>query len=269
VATLFAVELSAQGQEEAANLLVGTVFLVILTTVVFQGGLARYIGEYLDVIPMRVLIIGSGKVGRALATRLEDRGENVVLIEKDEAIVEAAREQGYTVHIGDGTDTDVLRSSGADNAKIVVAATGDDDANLLVSQLARSKFDVGDVIARANNPDNVEAFEELGVRTISSTMATAWAIDNEIERPAVANWMTDTGREGDVQEIEATADWLVGKSIREIGPELPEGVLVALVSRDGNIEVPTADFVVEKGDRITLLGGRDDVREAMKQCQAK
>jgi sodium/proton antiporter, CPA1 family (TC 2.A.36) len=77
VATLFAVELQAAGESEAATLLVGTVFLVIGSTVVLQGGFARQIAEHLDVIPMRVLIIGSGRVGREVAARLEDRGENV------------------------------------------------------------------------------------------------------------------------------------------------------------------------------------------------
>jgi len=275
VATLFAVELKNEanviGGEEAAlltaqaDILLGTVFLVIFVTAMLEGGLARTIAEKLDVIPMRVIIVGGGQVGRALATRLEDRGENVVIIERDEQIVERARNEGFTVEIGDGTDTDVLRSAGADNAKTVVAATGDDDANLLVSQLASSKFDVDRVIARANNPDNVEAFEDLGVRTISSAMATAWAIDNQIERPAIAHWMTDVGRSGDVQEVRVRNPDLLGKPVKEVGPMLPEACLIALVSGDDHedAEVPTADYVLQEGDMITLLGRRESVRDGM------
>ncbi|MFC6725747.1 NAD-binding protein, partial [Halobium palmae] len=266
VATLFAFELRAEGLPEAANLLVGTVFLVILITVVFEAGLARRIAEALDVIPMRVLVIGGGKVGRALAERLDNRGENVVLIENDPTIVEKARDRGFTVHVGDGTDTEVLRAAGAEKAKTVVAATGDDDVNLLVAQLAASKFDPETILARANNPDNVDAFEELGVRTISTTLATAQAIDNYIERPALANWMGQIGRNGDVQEIEVTSEDLIGHTVREIGPELPDGCLIALVARNGDAEVPDADFTLQEGDRITLIGRHESVREAMSWC---
>ena len=272
VATLFAVELriaaDAVGDPvlaERASILLGVVFLTILLTAVFEGGLARFIAEKLDVIPMRVIIVGGGQVGRALATRLEDRGENVVIIERDEQVVERNRNAGFSVEKGDGTDTDILRSAGAENAKTVVAATGDDDANLLVAQLASSKFGVDKIIARANNPDNVEAFEDLGVRTISSGMATAWAIDNQIERPAIAHWMTDIGRIGDVQEVEVLNGELIGKPVSEVGPMLPEACLIAQVSGDGHedAEVPTADYALQEGDMITLLGRKESVRAGM------
>jgi NhaP-type Na+/H+ or K+/H+ antiporter len=288
VATLFAVELRAQASElrteaesvagpesadllaeaavlsNQADILVGTVFLVILVTVVFEGGLARSIAEYLDVIPMRVIIVGGGTVGRALADRLEDRGENVVIVEENEAVVENARNEGYTVEWGDGTDMEVLRGAGAENAKTIVAATRDDDSNLLVSQLVKAKFDTEKIIARVNDPDNVDAFEELGVNTIDSPMATAWAIDNQIERPALAKWITGVGGAGDVQEVAVENEELIGKTIEEVGPMLPHDCLVALVSTNGDETVPTADYVIERGDKLTLLGQHDPVREGMK-----
>jgi len=272
VATLFAVELTVIAEEQSrpalasqADLLAGTVFLVILVTVVLQGGLARKIAERLDILPMRVLIVGAGTVGRSLGERLEDRGEDVILIEKDSDVIETARGEGFTVMRGDGTDSEVLAEGGAESAKIVIAATGDDDANLLVCQLAKSQFEVETVIARANNPSNVDPFEELGVQAISSPDATAWAMDNVIERPAISNWMTELGRTGDVQEIEITAEEVTGMTVAELDEDLPDGIHIALVGRDGENEVPKQEFTLEHGDHITILGRTDAVREALER----
>ncbi|ELY34599.1 TrkA-N domain family protein [Halalkalicoccus jeotgali B3] len=270
IATLFALELQHLAAQEGrqsliaqSNILAGTVFMVIVATVVFQGGPARWIAERLDVLPMRVLVVGSGKVGRSLAERLVERGEDVVVIEEDAATLESSRSAGFTVKSGDGTDTDVLRSAGIENAKTVVAATGDDDTNLLVSQLARTTFDVEDVIARVNDPKNVDPLEELGVQTISGTDATAWAIDNAIERPALSNWMTELGRSGDVQEVEVTSEETDGKTIGTLGSELPSGCLIALLGRDGDHRVPDAEDTLQYGDRLTFLGQTEAVREAV------
>jgi NhaP-type Na+/H+ or K+/H+ antiporter len=265
VATLFALDLRSSNPE-AATLLVGTVFLVILTTVVLEGGFARHIAQALKVLPMRVIIVGAGRVGRGLAERLEDRGENVILIERDQQQVERARNAGFTVHHGDGTDVNVLESVGAENAKIVAAATGDDDSNLLVAQLVNSNFDVETVIARVNTPGNASAFEELGVRAIAADQSIAQSMDNAIERPALSEWMSELGRSGDVQEIEVTADRLVGKTIGELDGDLPDGVLIALVSREGDSQIPESDWRVDRGDHLTFVGRREAVREAIEQC---
>jgi len=168
--------------------------------------------------------------------------------------------------MGDGTDMDELRAAGVENAKIVVAATGDDDANLLVSQLVDAKFEPETIIARVNNPDNVDAFSELGVRAVSSSLATAWSIDNLIERPALSNWMTEIGRSGDVQEIEVTAEDLVGRTIGELDEHLPNGCIIALVGRDGENSVPSEDFTLQSGDHLTFLGRKEAVREAIDRC---
>jgi NhaP-type Na+/H+ or K+/H+ antiporter len=272
VATLFAIELAVLAEEQGrpelaaqADILAGTVFLVILVTVVFEGGLARKTAERLKILPMRILIVGAGKVGRSLAERLEDRGEDVLLIDKNQEIVEIARGEGFTVEHGDGTDSETLRRAGAADAKIVIAATADDDANLLVCQLSKTQFDVERVVARANNPRNVDPFEELGVRAISSPDATAWTMDNVIERPALANWMTELGRTGDVQEIEVTAEDIVGMTIQGLDDELPNGVLIALIGRDGENRVPEQDVTIEYGDHLTLLGHTDAVHDALQR----
>ena len=265
VATLFAIELELAGNIEAGQLLVGTVFAVIFATVAIEAGLARQIGDILGVSPMRTIIVGGGRVGRTLAKRLENRGEFVVIVEDDDDNVNRARSEGFTVHEGDGTETRVLRNAGIDDAKIVVAVTADDDVNLLVCQIASTKFGVESIYARVNDTANVDAFEALDVTAIDSPMATAVAIDDEIERPALTHWMNEMGDGHDVQEIEVTAPDLIGKSIAEVNAEIPDGCIVAVVRRGDETYAPSGDFVLNDGDYVTFIGVTDAVRRAMKR----
>jgi NhaP-type Na+/H+ or K+/H+ antiporter len=265
VATLFAIELELAGNIEAGQLLVGIVFAVIFTTVAIEAGLARRIGDLLGVSPMRTIIIGGGRVGRALATRLENRGEYVVIVENDDDEVERARSAGFTVYEGDGGDTETLRQAGIGDAKRLIATTRDDDINLLACQLALTKFDVGAVYSQVNEPDNVDAFESIGVTAVDSPTATAVAIDDEIERPALTHWMNGLGDDHDVQEVEVTSENLAGKTIEALNTEIPDGCFVAVVSRDGESDVPSADRVLEYGDRVTFIGDSTAVGRAVER----
>jgi NhaP-type Na+/H+ or K+/H+ antiporter/Trk K+ transport system NAD-binding subunit len=266
VATLFALELRPV-DESAATLLVGTVFLVILATVVFEGGLARHIAQKLDVIPMRAIVVGGGRVGTALAERLEDRGEEVLVVDHDEDAVERLRRRGFAVRNGDGANREVLENAGADNARVIAAATADDDVNLLVGQLARNTFDVDTVVARVNDPDNVDAFEDLDVEAISAGMSVAWSMDNVIERPGIARWMTELDRDGDVQEVEVTTDDVVGKTVSQLRAAIPDDVHLALVTRREHNTLPEPDDRIERGDHLTFIGRKSAVREAIEYCE--
>jgi Trk K+ transport system NAD-binding subunit len=263
VATLFAIELATAGNETASQLLLGTVFIVIGATDAIEAGLARQIGDVLGVTPMRTIIVGGGRVGLALATRLERRGEYVVVVESDEQRREKARDEGFTVHNGDGTDTDILQEAGMAEAKTVVAATADDNTNLFVSQTAKTKFEVENVYARVNNQRNMSAFEALSVTAIDSPMATAFAIDNEIERPELAHWMQDLGDNHDIQETVMTAKRFEGESIRSLNDQIPGGCLVAEIGQGTDAHVPDPDEILECGDHITFLGDANAVREVV------
>jgi NhaP-type Na+/H+ or K+/H+ antiporter/Trk K+ transport system NAD-binding subunit len=267
VATLFALELRPENPG-AAETLVGAVFIVIFATVVFEGGLARHIAQRLKVIPKRTIVVGGGRVGRSLAERLEARGEEVVIVENDDDAVEALRRDGFSVRVGDGSQRDVLEKAGAENASVIATATADDDVNLLISQLARNTFGVEKVVARVNDPDNVDAFEDIDVEPISSGMSIAWSMDNVIERPGIARWMTELDREGDVQEVEVTKESVVGETVAELREELPEGCHLALITRDGGNRLPESEDVIERDDHLTFIGRREAVREALEYCNA-
>jgi len=265
VATLFALELRPQNPE-AATTLVGAVFLVILATVVIEGGLARHIAEALNVIPMRAIVVGGGRVGRSLAERLEDRGEEVLIVEHDEDVVERLRRDGFSVRHGDGADRITLENAGAGEAKVIAPATADDDVNLLISQLAKNTFDVDTVVARVNMPHNVEAFEDLDVEAISTAMSIAWSMDNVIERPAIARWMTELDRQGDVQEVEVTSESVVGKTVTKLRTELPDDCHLALITRDNANRLPHPNERIQRGDHLTFIGRKDAVRDALDYC---
>ena len=289
VATLFAVELENEAlelQAEAAELsgpeaaeltaeaatlvdqaqiLLGTVFLVIIATDVIEAGFARQIGDFLGVTQMRTIIVGGGRVGRSLATQLESRDAVVVIVEDDEKQCRIAREAGFSVVEGDGTEREFLEAAGIDEAKAVVAATQSDNVNLLVCQTVRTKYGIENLFARVNDPDNVDAFESLDVTAVDSAQATAYALDNEIERPAMAHWMNDLGDGHDIIEIEVTSERLSGMTVQDINDGLPGGVLIAEVGRGSDAHVPAADDVIEYGDHITFLGDAEAVEEAVKR----
>lgn len=134
VATLFAIQLQtpeAPSNPDGPNVLAGTVFLVILLTVVFGGGFARQIAEKLEVIPMRVPVIGNGRVGTEIVDQLEKRGENVVIIEHRESTAEDLPNQGYSVDNGDRTNSETLRKAGAERSEVVVQEIEATDESLV------------------------------------------------------------------------------------------------------------------------------------------
>lgn len=265
VATLFAAELMTAGETEAARTLLGAVFLVIVATDAVEAGFARQIGTRLGVLPMRTIIVGGGRVGRSLAAQLTNEGEFVVIVDDDPEKCRTAREAGFTVFEGDGTDRETLIEAGVENAKAVVAATDSDDVSLLVCQTVLTRFDVERVLARVNQPENVETFRSLGVTAIDSAGSTALALANEIERPSLTHWMTDLSDGHDIIEIEVTSRRLAGKTIREVNDRIPGGCLIAEIGRGSEAHVPDADEVIEYGDTLTFLGDRDAVREAVKR----
>jgi Trk K+ transport system NAD-binding subunit len=216
---------------------------------------------------MRTIVVGGGRVGQALAERLVDRGEEVVVIERDPDRVEALRREGFTVRQGDGSQHDILESAGAENAKVIGAATGDDDANLLVGQLAKNTFDVETVVARVNRPENTEAFRNLDIETISAGLSVAQSMDNLIERPGIARWMSELDRDGDVQEVEVSSEVIAGETIADLRADLPDDVHVALITRDHANRLPHADDRIELGDHLTFIGRKASVRQALTYCE--
>lgn len=211
-----------------------------------------------------ILVVGGGTVGRTLVRRLLDRGDRVTVIERDRSIAELLRDElpDATVRVGDATDPAVLAEAGADDVDVVVAATGDDDTNLLAAQLTRTRFETDRVIARVNQPDNTDAFDDLDIDVVPAAEATAIEIDNYIERPSLTRWMEQLGRGGEALEVPVTNPEFVGRPIGELDAELPEQCLLAIFGGEGTAHLPDEHEIVEAGDHVTVFGERGAVERA-------
>jgi trk system potassium uptake protein TrkA len=120
---------------------------------------------------MRAIIIGCGRVGARVAAELDSRGENVTVIDTSQRAFGRLPTtfKGETVR-GSGTDEDVLRGAGAEQADIVIALTEGDNRNALAAQLAKHRFGVPRVIAKINDPLRGETYRALGLETICRTI---------------------------------------------------------------------------------------------------
>ncbi|MDQ6637954.1 MAG: TrkA family potassium uptake protein [Candidatus Dormibacteraeota bacterium] len=134
---------------------------------------------------MYAIVIGGGRVGYYLSRDLLERGDEVTLVEKDSARAEWLESQlGSIVMRGDGDEMAFLSETGVERADAVVAATGDDEDNLVALQLAKQRFNVPLTIARVNNPANVEIFKKLGVdMAISATEILLNALEPQEPAP--------------------------------------------------------------------------------------
>lgn len=120
---------------------------------------------------MRIIIVGCGRVGARVAAELDQRGENVTVIDIDSRAFSRLPQafKGETVR-GNGTDEDVMRGAGAEQADIVMALTEGDNRNALAAQLAKHRFGAPRVIAKINDPLRGEAYRALGIETICRTI---------------------------------------------------------------------------------------------------
>jgi trk system potassium uptake protein TrkA len=120
---------------------------------------------------MRVIIVGCGRVGARVATALDERGERVTVIDSSARAFARLPQtfKGETVR-GNGTDEDIMRTAGAEQADIVMALTEGDNRNALAAQLAKHRFGVPRVIAKINDPLRGEAYRALGLETICRTI---------------------------------------------------------------------------------------------------
>src|SRR4051812_39322060 len=203
---------------------------------------------------MYVVVVGAGKVGWNLARELIDKGNELTVVESDQsrfAVVEEELE--HAAQYGDGSELWVLERAGIERADLVIAVTGDDEDNILICQMAREKYGVERVIARCNNPRNLQHFELLGVKpAVSATDLILRLIEHEVPKYGPLHLLDLPQERLEIIELEvAERSPAAGQLVKELG--LPDGSLVISILRDGTGFVPLSDSVIESGDEVLVV----------------
>jgi trk system potassium uptake protein TrkA len=215
---------------------------------------------------MRVAIAGAGNVGQFIAADLLAAGHQVTMLEKDPAVLESARnslEEAEWFPF-DACEVLSLVMAGIAHADVMVAATGDDEDNLVISLLAKQEFAVPRVVARVNNPKNHGLFNE------------AWGVDVAVSTPHILRSLVEEAvtvgnmvrlmqfEQGQVSLHEvrlAEGSPSIGKTLREL--RLPVDAALVAVVREGHVVVPKEDTVFAAGDEVlavTSEGSEEVVR---------
>ncbi len=203
---------------------------------------------------MYVIVVGAGKVGLNLARELIDKGNELTIVENSARRYATVEEElEHRAHYGDGSELWVLERAGIERADMVIAVTGDDEDNILICQVAREKYGVERVIARCNNPRNLQHFELLGVKpAVSATDLILRLIEHEVPRYGLLHLLDLPQERLEIIEVEvAQGSPADGTEVRDLG--IPEGSLVISILRDGAGFVPVADSTVAAGDEVLLV----------------
>ncbi|MBA7680986.1 Trk system potassium uptake protein TrkA [subsurface metagenome] len=204
---------------------------------------------------MYIIIIGGGRLGYYLARALLDEGHEVLIIEKNASFCEIINEEMGSVCVrGDGCEATTLADVGTGRADMLVAATGDDEDNLVACQVAKYKFNVPRTIARIRNPQNEAIFKKLGVDvTVSATTLILEAIEKEVPTHPLTHLLTLSERDLEIVEVRIPSNSaIIGKLVKEI--PLPEGSKLALViPRNRKPRIPSSSTVIREGDQIIAL----------------
>jgi trk system potassium uptake protein TrkA len=215
------------------------------------------------------LIAGAGKIGANVARSLLGLGHEVRLIEQARGRFVRMRDEFGADRVlqGDATELYVLERAGiAAPPDLVIAVTGDDEDNLLITQVAREGYGVPKVIARVNDPRNQEHFDLLGItETVCATSAIIGLVQHEVPEHGLVRLLELRGDELEVVEVQISPDSpAAGKRIA--GLRLPDGLRLISIMRHGRVEAAEGSTVLRPGDQVLALlrpNAEDALRRAL------
>ena len=217
---------------------------------------------------MYIVVVGGGKVGANLMRSLIAMGHEVTLIEQRRDRFERLEQEfEHRVQPGDGTEIFVLEQAGiARPPDILVAATGDDEDNIIICQLAREKYGVPKVVARVNDPRNQEHFDLLGIApTVCATSSLLALVEHEVPEHGLVHLLEL--RKENLEIVELTIDESANSHGKRVGAlRLPEGARIISVVRNGTAEIPDEQTQLKTGDQVLAIlepGKEDELRRVL------
>ena len=207
---------------------------------------------------MRVAIAGAGAVGRSIAKELLEHGHDVLLIDKDPSSIKVYSVPGAEWLLADACEISALDDAGLEQCNVVIAATGDDKANLVISLLAKTEYGVPRVVARTNHPNNEWLFNESwGVDVAVSTPRLLSALVEEaVSVGDLVRLMTFRQSDASLVELTMAADApMVGQRVG--GIEWPTDTALVAILRDGRVIVPRSDDPLAGGDELLFVTSQD------------
>jgi trk system potassium uptake protein TrkA len=206
---------------------------------------------------MYIVIVGAGDIGTPLTEIATKGGNEVVVIERDEARAEeAATEFDCLVIHDDATIKDTLVDAGADRADALISTTDQDATNIMVCLLAQ-EIAVPNVVSVVHNPEHMELFDRIGVNTMQNPQRLiAEYLYRAVKRPSIVDYMR-VGDDAEVFEIEMGSDApIAGMTLRQADEEavLTEDMLVVAIERNGTGDpiTPRGTTTIEPGDLVTV-----------------
>jgi trk system potassium uptake protein TrkA len=209
---------------------------------------------------VRIVVAGAGNIGRHLANDLNERGHHVTVIEQDPGVVERAQQDapGVGLVLGDACEPWVLDKAEVRSSDVMVAATGDDEDNLVISLLSKQEYGVPHVVARVNHPKNEWLFTE------------AWGVDVPMSPPHVLTALVEEAvtvgdlvrllklERGQVTLVELTIDEtapVAGRPIYEL--RLPPDSAIVAILRRGHVVIPQPETQLVAGDEILAIATQE------------
>ncbi len=215
---------------------------------------------------MKVVIAGGGSVGTSIALDLMDRHHEVTLMEQNAATAERLKTMlpGVTVMAADACEYASLASADVRSAEVMIAATGDDEDNLVISWLSKQEFGVPRVISRINNARNEWLFNESwGVDVSVSTPALITSlVDEAVEVGAIIQLMTLA--HGRMRLIEVTLDANAPAVVQNLTLDelrLPDSLRVVAVVRNEQPLVPSGTMHFLEQDHVVLMARTDTTED--------